>query len=145
MCCDPLCNTKNNLEIFCASAPVWIHKYNRWKLLLLVSLAIHFLPWNTYFIVAIMCLIVMILRAVDAGIHVNMFICVWIPLRHICIQNVSFKTHYTAISIWTPLSTFFCVLLFWGCFSWLGLGSFVPMKGNINATPYNYILDNGEL
>ena len=29
-----------------------------------------------------------------------------------------------------------------GCFSRFGLGTLVPVNGNLNATAYNYILDN---
>jgi hypothetical protein len=33
-------------------------------------------------------------------------------------------------------------IMVWACFSWFGLGPFVPVKGNINSTAYNDILND---
>ena len=33
----------------------------------------------------------------------------------------------------------------WGCFSWLRLGPVVPVKGILNASVYNYIIDHSVL
>jgi hypothetical protein len=32
-------------------------------------------------------------------------------------------------------------IIIWDCYSWFGLGPFVPVKGNLKATPDNDILD----
>jgi hypothetical protein len=33
-------------------------------------------------------------------------------------------------------------IMVWDCFSWIGLGTLVPVKGNLNCTTYNDILDD---
>ena len=56
-----------------------------------------------------------------------------------CQENSTYLTALCQVKVWWR------GIMVWGCFSGAGLGPLVPVKGTLNASAYQEMLDNSTL